>query len=77
MRTVFKDFTFEACHSMPHLPRGHKCKRMHGHSYKVRVYATGPIKRACVGIQTPPAVKLPALSPSVGSEPQGQAGRGD
>jgi 6-pyruvoyltetrahydropterin/6-carboxytetrahydropterin synthase len=43
MHTVFKDFTFEACHSLPHLPKGHKCKRMHGHSYKVRVYATGPI----------------------------------
>lgn len=43
MHTVFKDFTFEASHSLPHLPVGHKCRNMHGHSYKVRVYATGPL----------------------------------
>lgn len=43
MIEVFKEFTFEAAHSLPHLPEGHKCKRVHGHSYQVTVYATGPV----------------------------------
>lgn len=43
MHAVFKDFAFEACHSLPHLPLGHKCREMHGHSYRVRVYAAGPV----------------------------------
>jgi 6-pyruvoyltetrahydropterin/6-carboxytetrahydropterin synthase len=37
---VFKEFTFEASHSLPFLPEGHKCKRLHGHSYHVTVRAT-------------------------------------
>lgn len=41
--TVFKEFGFEAAHSLPHLPDGHKCKRLHGHSYRVMVEVTGEI----------------------------------
>jgi len=32
-------FTFEAAQSLPHLPEGHKCRRLHGHSYRVEVGA--------------------------------------
>jgi 6-pyruvoyltetrahydropterin/6-carboxytetrahydropterin synthase len=32
---IFKDFTFEAAHRLPNVPEGHKCARLHGHSYKV------------------------------------------
>ena len=39
--TVFKWFSFEAAHSLPHLPKTHKCSRVHGHSYKVRVSCSG------------------------------------
>jgi len=28
-------FTFEAAHYLPNLPDDHKCKRMHGHSFRV------------------------------------------
>lgn len=35
---ISKEFRFEAAHSLPHLPDGHKCKRVHGHSYKVVVF---------------------------------------
>jgi len=41
--TVSKDFSFEAAHSLPHLPTGHKCRNMHGHSYRFRVECSAPI----------------------------------
>lgn len=41
--TVGKEFRFEAAHSLPHLPEGHKCRNLHGHSYRFRVDIKGPI----------------------------------
>ena len=41
MYTVTKEFKFEAAHSLPHLPEGHKCCRQHGHSYRVRIEVDG------------------------------------
>lgn len=41
--TVFKQFRFEAAHSLPQLPDGHKCKRPHGHSYFVEVAISGDV----------------------------------
>ena len=38
---IFKDFSFEAAHLLPHVPEGHKCKRLHGHSYNIRVVVAG------------------------------------
>jgi 6-pyruvoyltetrahydropterin/6-carboxytetrahydropterin synthase len=32
-----RDYRFEAAHFLPRVPEGHKCRRMHGHSYQVRV----------------------------------------
>jgi 6-pyruvoyltetrahydropterin/6-carboxytetrahydropterin synthase len=32
---IFKEFTFESAHRLPHVPDGHKCGRLHGHSFKV------------------------------------------
>ncbi len=43
MMEISKDFEFEAAHSLPHLPDGHKCRNLHGHSYKVRVTCAGEI----------------------------------
>lgn len=34
---ISKEFTFEAAHHLPQMPDGHKCKRQHGHSYRVIV----------------------------------------
>ena len=28
---------------MPHVPPGHKCARVHGHSYKVELQVSGPV----------------------------------
>lgn len=41
---IFKDFRFEAAHHLPNLPDGHKCRRLHGHSFKVRIYVNGPLQ---------------------------------
>jgi 6-pyruvoyltetrahydropterin/6-carboxytetrahydropterin synthase len=38
---LIKTFRFEAAHSLPHVPPGHKCARLHGHSYRVDVHVTG------------------------------------
>ena len=44
MRTrLERTYRFEAAHSLPKVPPGHKCARMHGHSYKVEVSVTGPV----------------------------------
>ncbi len=39
--TIFKEVSFEAAHLLPHVPEGHKCRRLHGHSYVVQIYITG------------------------------------
>ncbi len=38
---IFKSFTFEAAHRLPHVPEGHQCGRMHGHSYVVELRLEG------------------------------------
>lgn len=43
MITVTKEFTFEAAHSLPHLPPEHKCSRLHGHSYRIVLHCTGTL----------------------------------
>jgi len=40
---IYKDFRFEAAHRLPHVPAGHKCARLHGHSFRVRLWLRGPI----------------------------------
>jgi 6-pyruvoyltetrahydropterin/6-carboxytetrahydropterin synthase len=38
-----KDFTFEAAQTLPNAPQGHKCRRVHGHSFKVEVSVEGRV----------------------------------
>lgn len=41
---IFKDFTFEAAHRLPNLPPEHKCSRLHGHSFRVRIWVSGRVE---------------------------------
>ncbi len=38
-----KTFGFEAAHYLPNVPNGHKCKRMHGHSFRFSVVLKGEL----------------------------------
>ncbi|MBQ0721471.1 MAG: 6-carboxytetrahydropterin synthase QueD [Gammaproteobacteria bacterium] len=40
---ITKSFSFEAAHLLPNVPEGHKCARLHGHSFHVVVTVSGPI----------------------------------
>lgn len=43
MFEISKRFDFEAAHSLPHLPEGHKCRNIHGHSYVFEVVCRGEL----------------------------------
>ncbi len=36
-----KTFQFEAAHLLPRLPKSHKCRRLHGHSFRVEIVVAG------------------------------------
>ncbi len=40
---LFRSFTFEAAHHLPNVPAGHKCRRLHGHSYQVEIHVVGDV----------------------------------
>jgi 6-pyruvoyltetrahydropterin/6-carboxytetrahydropterin synthase len=40
---IYKEFTFEAAHRLTGVPEGHKCARLHGHSYRVRITVAGDV----------------------------------
>lgn len=40
---LYKDFSFEAAHRLPNVPADHKCARLHGHSFQIRVSVEGPV----------------------------------
>lgn len=40
---IFKTFTLESAHRLPHVPAGHKCARLHGHSFRVEIHVSGPV----------------------------------
>jgi 6-pyruvoyltetrahydropterin/6-carboxytetrahydropterin synthase len=42
--TVTRTMTFEAAHSLPYVCDGHKCGRVHGHSYRVTVRVRGEVQ---------------------------------
>ncbi|MDZ7679675.1 MAG: 6-carboxytetrahydropterin synthase QueD [Acidimicrobiales bacterium] len=41
---IYKEFTFEAAHRLPNVPEGHKCARLHGHSYRARIHVEGSVE---------------------------------
>jgi 6-pyruvoyltetrahydropterin/6-carboxytetrahydropterin synthase len=41
---LFREFTFEAAHRLPNVPEGHKCGRLHGHSFRVELHVRGALE---------------------------------
>jgi 6-pyruvoyltetrahydropterin/6-carboxytetrahydropterin synthase len=40
---IYREFTFEAAHRLPCVPAGHKCARLHGHSYRIEIHVSGEV----------------------------------
>ena len=40
---ISKTFRIEAAHRLPNVPDGHKCARLHGHSFGIEVHVDGPL----------------------------------
>jgi len=38
-----RSYRFEAAHFLPKVPPGHKCARMHGHSYAIEIAIEGDV----------------------------------
>jgi len=38
---IFKEVTFDAAHYLPQLPLTHKCREMHGHTYRLKLWLKG------------------------------------
>ncbi|WP_396224489.1 6-carboxytetrahydropterin synthase QueD [Gemmatimonas sp.] len=43
---LYKQFTVEAAHRLPNVPPGHKCARLHGHSFGIELRVSGPLDPA-------------------------------
>jgi 6-pyruvoyltetrahydropterin/6-carboxytetrahydropterin synthase len=41
--TLVKTFHFDAAHRLPNLPEGHKCRRLHGHTFRLEVAVEGEV----------------------------------
>jgi len=41
---IFKIFTIEAAHHLPNVPENHKCRRLHGHSFRIEIRVAGPVQ---------------------------------
>lgn len=40
---IYKTFSVEAAHWLPNVPEGHKCRRLHGHSFHIDIHVTGAV----------------------------------
>lgn len=40
---IFKEFRLESAHWLPNVPPGHKCSRLHGHSFRISVHVIGSV----------------------------------
>lgn len=40
---LYREFTIEAAHRLPNVPAGHKCARLHGHSFRIEIQVRGEV----------------------------------
>jgi 6-pyruvoyltetrahydropterin/6-carboxytetrahydropterin synthase len=43
---IFRAFTVESAHRLPNVPPGHKCARLHGHSFRIELHVSGQVDPA-------------------------------
>jgi 6-pyruvoyltetrahydropterin/6-carboxytetrahydropterin synthase len=43
MVELVKEYRFEAAHRLPNVPAGHKCARLHGHSFRFELHVRGAV----------------------------------
>ena len=65
MIEIFREFTFEAAHRLPNVPEGHKCARLHGHSYRLEVHVRGEVDESMGWLMDFADVKA-AVKPVIG-----------
>ena len=41
--TIVKEIGFESAHQLPNTPPGHKCRRLHGHSFRCEIHVSGAV----------------------------------
>lgn len=41
---IFVDVSFNSAHWLPRVPSGHKCARVHGHTYRLQLRAKGEVR---------------------------------
>jgi 6-pyruvoyltetrahydropterin/6-carboxytetrahydropterin synthase len=42
---IYKQFSIEAAHFLPNVPEGHKCRRLHGHSFQITLIVCGDVDK--------------------------------
>jgi 6-pyruvoyltetrahydropterin/6-carboxytetrahydropterin synthase len=40
---IYKEFSMDCAHYLPNVPADHKCARMHGHTYYVKIFVQSEI----------------------------------
>jgi len=40
---IYKQFAFDSAHFLPHVPEGHKCREIHGHTYHLTIFLEGEL----------------------------------
>jgi 6-pyruvoyltetrahydropterin/6-carboxytetrahydropterin synthase len=42
---IYKEFQIEAAHLLPNVPEDHKCRRLHGHSFRIEIHVAGKVDK--------------------------------
>lgn len=47
---VWRRYSFESAHQLPNVPSGHKCGRLHGHSFEIIIHADQDLGTQALGV---------------------------
>ena len=43
---IYYKTSIDAAHLLPNVPKGHKCGRLHGHTYRITIWCSGAVNPA-------------------------------